>query len=103
MHKLALKFGLVGLAEGDGGGFVVLEVEVDSEGVPVDDLVVDEGLYEGGIGVSSKRGEGESDQPLWVFEVLRRIVGHQNILLELVFAELDVGLLEVGVQGTVQI
>jgi hypothetical protein len=39
---------------------VVLEVEIDAEGVLADNLVVDEGLDEGGAGVYSQRWERQT-------------------------------------------
>lgn len=49
---------LVGLAESDGGAVIVLKVEVDSERVLVDDLVIDESLDEVGVGISGQGWEG---------------------------------------------
>jgi hypothetical protein len=76
---------------------VLLEVEIDSKGVVADDLVVDEGLQEGGLPVAGEFGEGEAEESLGGLEVVRGGVGDEEELVELVRSELD---WEEGLVGT---
>jgi hypothetical protein len=43
---------------------VLLEVEIDSEGVLLDDFVVDERLHKSGIGIPSQLREGQTNKAL---------------------------------------
>ena len=49
---------------------VLLEVEVDSEGIVLDDVVVDECLNKSGVGVPGQLREGEAHYTLRGFEVV---------------------------------
>ena len=49
---------------------MLLEVEVDSEGIVLDDVVVDECLNKSGVGVPGQLREGEAHYTLRGFEVV---------------------------------
>lgn len=74
--ELSLKEFFVGLSEGDGRAMVVLEVEIDAEGVLADNFVVNEGLDEGGAGIHSNSWERKTYETLWLLKILRSSVGH---------------------------
>lgn len=40
---------------------IILKIEIDSEGIFIDDLLIDESLYEIGVWVSGQAWEGEAD------------------------------------------
>lgn len=68
----------------DKGGFGIFEVELEAEPILADDLLVDKGVYEVGVGVPGDLLEREAHYSANLFKVSNIItgIGHQDILVE---------------------
>lgn len=97
------KMSRIWLSEGNERTVMPLKVQVYSKRVAVDDLVVDQGLEECRVGISSNLREGKSYKSFSFLKIWRSSIGNKQRLIEFMLAQLNLEVIEISGEISIKI
>lgn len=94
---------MIRLSKGYWRCFIILEVQVNSEGIFVDDFVIDKSLDKSWVWISCKWGKRKSNESLRIFKIFRCIVSNKNVFFESMFSKIDGSFFKISVESSIKI